>query len=117
LANDEDVELACCAGMLGEVLDEDLAEELAELMKALADAVRLRLLSSIASAPTGEICACELPALVGRAQPTTSHHLSILARHGLIEREQRGKWAWFRLRPERLEALRATLDPEAVPAG
>jgi ArsR family transcriptional regulator len=71
--------------------------------------VRLRLVSLIADAPTGEVCACDLPALLGRSQPTVSHHLSQLVRAGLIDREQRGKWAWFRLRAERLAAVRAAL--------
>jgi len=95
----------CCAPLLRSALDEEQAAELADLMKALADPVRLRLVSIVASAESGEVCACDLPALVDRSQPTVSHHLSLLARAGVLEREQRGKWAWFRLRPERLAAL------------
>lgn len=99
----------CCAPLLQAPLDEAQAEELAEMLKALADPVRLRLVSIIATAPSGEVCACDLPALVGRSQPTVSHHLSLLVRAAVIEREQRGKWAWFRLRPDRLAALGAVL--------
>jgi ArsR family transcriptional regulator len=95
----------CCAPLLRSQLDEEQASELAEVLKALADPVRLRLVSIIATAPTGEVCACDLPALVDRTQPTVSHHLSLLVRAGVLERDQRGKWAWFRLRPERLAAL------------
>lgn len=95
----------CCTPLSDPLLGEEDAEELATLMKALADPVRLRLLSLIAHAPTGEACACDLAAPVDRSQPTVSHHLSVLTRAGLIEREQRGKWAWFRARPGRLEQI------------
>jgi ArsR family transcriptional regulator, arsenate/arsenite/antimonite-responsive transcriptional repressor len=96
---------ACCAPLLRAALDEEQATELADLLKALADPVRLRLVSIVATAESGEVCACDLPALVGRSQPTVSHHLSLLAKSGILQREQRGKWAWFRLRRERLAAL------------
>ena len=95
----------CCAPLLQFALDEEQATELAEVLKALADPVRLRLVSIIGTAESGEVCACDLPALVERSQPTVSHHLSMLVKAGVLEREQRGKWAWFRLRPERLTAL------------
>lgn len=87
------------------ILDDDRSFELAELFKALADPVRLRLVSIIAAAPSGEVCACDFPGLVDRSQPTVSHHLSLLVKAGLLEREQRGKWAWFRIRRDRLSAL------------
>jgi ArsR family transcriptional regulator len=95
----------CCAPLLRSALDEDQASELAEVLKALADPVRLRLVSIIGTAESGEVCACDLPALVDRTQPTVSHHLSLLVKAGVLDREQRGKWAWFRVRPERLAAL------------
>jgi ArsR family transcriptional regulator len=95
----------CCAPLLRGALDEDEATELAELLKALADPVRLRLVSIIATSESLEACACDLPALVDRSQPTVSHHLSQLVGAGVLAREQRGKWAWFRLRPDRLAAL------------
>jgi ArsR family transcriptional regulator len=96
---------SCCAPLLQFALDEEQATDLAEVLKALADPVRLRLVSIIGTAESGEVCACDLPGLVERSQPTVSHHLSLLVKAGVIEREQRGKWAWFRLRPERLAAL------------
>lgn len=99
----------CCAPLLGSPLTEDDAHELADVLKALADPVRLRLVSIIASAAGGEVCACDLPGLVDRSQPTVSHHLSLLVRAGIVDREQRGKWAWFRLRPDRLAAVAGTL--------
>lgn len=97
----------CC--VLGPALDQQQAELLAGQLKALADPVRLRLLSLIASAPGGTVCACDLPGAVDRTQPTVSHHLGQLINAGLLEREQRGKWAWFRLVPNQLEAIRAAL--------
>jgi ArsR family transcriptional regulator len=95
----------CCTSLTGQPLAEADAEELAAILKAVADPVRLRLVSIIASSTNGEACACDLPELVERSQPTTSHHLGQLIKAGIVEREQRGKWAWFRLRPQRLEAL------------
>jgi ArsR family transcriptional regulator len=106
------VEALCCPPVTAGVLDEDTAVELASVLKALADPVRLRLVSLIAAAPTGEICACDLPALLDRSQPTVSHHLTQLVRAGLIDREQRGKWAWFRVRSEGFAAIRAALGDE-----
>jgi ArsR family transcriptional regulator, arsenate/arsenite/antimonite-responsive transcriptional repressor len=100
---------SCCTPLTEQLLDEDAAVELAGILKALADPVRLRLVSLIASSPTGEVCACDLPAQLDRSQPTMSHHLSQLVKAGLVEREQRGRWAWFRLRPQRLDALCAVL--------
>lgn len=104
-----DARAGCCPPLCTAVLDEPQADELAQLLKALADPVRLRLVSLIAAAPTGEVCACDLPDAVDRSQPTVSHHLTHLVRAGVLEREQRGKWAWFRLRRERLSALREAL--------
>jgi ArsR family transcriptional regulator, arsenate/arsenite/antimonite-responsive transcriptional repressor len=103
------VEALCCPPVTATVLDEAAAVELAGVLKALADPVRLRLVSLIAAASTGELCACDLPALLDRSQPTVSHHLTQLVRAGLIDREQRGKWAWFRIRPDAFAALRAAL--------
>ena len=100
----------CCPGLFDAVLDEGQAEELAVLFKALADPVRLRLLSIMAAAATGEVCACDLPALVGRSQPTISHHLSQLTSAGIVLREQRGKWAWFRLQPDRFSTIINALE-------
>lgn len=103
------VEAICCSPVTAGALGEAEAEELAAVLKALADPVRLRLVSLIAAAPTGEICTCDLPALVDRSQPTVSHHLTQLVRAGLLERDQRGKWAWFRIRPEGFASVRAAL--------
>ncbi len=101
----------CC--VLESPLDDEQATELAEHLKALADPVRLRLLSMIATAPTAELCACDLPEALHRSQPTISHHLAQLVHAGIIEREQRGKWAYFRLAGDGLSAIRAALGEGA----
>lgn len=100
----------CCEPVLSEAISPEEAESLAGAFKVLADPIRLRLLSLIANAPEGEVCACDLVEPVGRSQPTVSHHLSILTEAGLLERQQRGKWAWFRVVPERVEVLRQALS-------
>ena len=101
----------CC--VFDAPLDDDQAGELAVQLKAMADPVRLRILSIIATASSGEVCACVFPDALGRSQPTVSHHLHQLTSVGLIAREQRGKWAWFRLAPERLASVRAALGEGA----
>lgn len=99
----------CCAPVLDRALDEDQAQELAMAFKVLSDPIRLRLFSLVATAPGGEVCGCDLTAPVDRSQPTVSHHLSILVEAGLLSREKRGKWAWFRAVPERVAILRDAL--------
>jgi len=99
----------CCHPVLIEPIDPAEAKELAAAFKLLADPVRLRMLSLIANAPGGEMCACDLPAAIGRSQPTVSHHLSLLTDAGLLSREQRGKWAWFRVERARVAVLRDAL--------
>ncbi len=105
----ERTELGCCEPFTESALAEPAAVELASVFKALADPVRLRLLSIVASAPTGEACACDLTEPVGRSQPTVSHHMSVLVDAGLVQREQRGRWAWYRVDAERLEQVRSLL--------
>jgi len=102
----------CCPPGLEPTLAEAEADELATLLKAVADPVRLRLITLIAQA--GEACACDLPELLGRSQPTISHHLKVLVEAGLLEREKRGKWAWFTLAPERLAELSQALAPQTI---
>lgn len=99
----------CCTPITEDALSDAEATELATTFKAIADPVRLRLLSVIATAPTGEVCACDFPEIFERSQPTMSHHLGLLVKAGLLEREQRGKWAWFRVVPERLDTLATVL--------
>jgi ArsR family transcriptional regulator len=105
---------ACCESLLAAPLSDDEAAALSAGFAVLADPVRLRLLSMIATAP-GEVCACDFIEPLDRSQPTISHHLSVLVRAGLLHREQRGRWAYFRAVPERLAVLRDALDP-AMPS-
>lgn len=99
----------CCPAVLSSPLSEVKAEELAVAFAVLADPVRLRLLSLLVSAESGEACVCELVEPVGRSQPTVSHHLRILADAGLIVGDKRGRWVWYRAVPGRLDQLRSVL--------
>lgn len=99
----------CCAPLLARPLDGGDALVLAATFKALADPVRLQLLSLIAAAPSGTACSCDLEAPVGKSQPTVSHHLSILAEAGLITKEKVGRWVNCTLVPERVAQLRDLL--------
>ena len=102
-------EQACCASVGSVEFDTDDAAELARGFHALADPVRLHLLSMIAACgPTGA-CVCDLVGPSGRSQPTVSHHLKILRDAGLVTSEKRGTWAWYRVQPERLAQLRRSL--------
>ena len=103
----------CCPELFAAPLDEHDAAELASLLKVLADPARLRLVSMIAASPAGEVCACDVAEPLGRSQPTVSHHLSQLVKAGILEREQRGRWAWFRLCDERLAGVARSLAPRA----
>jgi ArsR family transcriptional regulator len=85
------------------------AGELARSFAALADPARLRVLSLLASAEAGEVCACDLVEPVGRSQPTVSDHLKVLSEAGLIVGDKRGRWIWYRALPDRLAQLRAAL--------
>lgn len=99
----------CCAAPGSAPLDRDEADAVARLLKAVADPVRLQIISIVRCSEGGEVCACDLPAPLGLSQPTVSHHLKVLVDAGLLERERRGQWAWFRLVPERLELARRSL--------
>lgn len=103
----------CCPSVLEAPLTEDQAVEVARMFAALADPVRLRLLSLVAA--TDEVCSCDLQAPLGKSQPTVSHHTKALAEAGLIIGERRGKWVWWRVVPERLAALQGALA--LTPAG
>ena len=77
---------------------------------ALADPVRLRVLSILAASPEGEVCVCDFVEPLGKSQPTVSHHLKILSEAGLVQGDRRGKWVWYSLNRERLAQLRAAID-------
>ncbi|MGE5289315.1 MAG: ArsR/SmtB family transcription factor [Micromonosporaceae bacterium] len=95
-------------------LSEPDAAALARAFAALSDPARLRLLSMIAAQPGAEVCACELAGPLGRSQPTVSHHLKVLFAAGLVDRDKRGAWVWYRVVPERLAALQAALALDGV---
>lgn len=97
----------CCSSVTETPLDEEEAIELAGVLAAMADPVRLRLLSLVAA--QGEVCSCDLQEPLGRSQPTVSHHTRILAEAGLITGEKRGKWTWWSVEPDRLAAVRRAL--------
>lgn len=112
------MESDCCAPITEETLSPEQAHDMANDFKVLADPVRLRLLSLIAAMPEGEVCACDLNEPLERSQATVSHHLSVLTKAGLITREQRGKWAWFSVAPDRAEFVRSVLTGQpAVSVG
>jgi len=101
---------ACCAPLLAEAITEGEAVVLARRFAALGDPVRLRLLSLLATAPEGCVCACDLVEPVGRSQPTVSHHLKILREAGLVTSERRGVNIWYGVVPAAVAALRGALD-------
>lgn len=100
---------ACCAPLVHEVLGQADAETLARQFAALADPARLRLVSLLANASGGAVCACDLVEPVGRSQPTVSHHLKVLAQAGLVTSERRGRNIWYAVVPSALEALHGAL--------
>lgn len=103
----------CCTPETGSALGAEEAEQLAAVLKAVAEPTRLRLLSMVAASPGREACVCDLTEPVGLSQPTISHHMKVLVDAGLLEREKRGVWAYYRLVPERLGAVAAALTPRA----
>jgi len=104
-------ETACCAPVTGGALDVDEAQQLARMFKALGDPTRVRLLSLIAAQPEREACICDLTEPVGLSQPTVSHHMKQLVDAGLAEREQRGRWAYYRVVDSTLALLSDALKP------
>ena len=101
----------CCASVLSTPLGTVDATELARGFNALADPVRLRVLSMLAAAPAGEICVCDFIGPLGKTQGTISHHLKILGEAGLVHGERRGKWVWYSLDRDRLATLRSAIEP------
>jgi len=101
----------CCTPVLHARLAKRDAEELATAFRAVADPGRLQLLSFIAAQPGEEACVCNLTKPLGLSQPTVSHHLKVLFEAGLLGRERRGSWVYYRILPERMAALRDALAP------
>lgn len=99
----------CCAPLSREIVKPDAAETLSRQFAALSDPVRVRLVSLLANADEGAVCACDLVEPVGKSQPTVSHHLKVLADAGLVTSERAGRNIWYAAVPGALEALRAAL--------
>jgi ArsR family transcriptional regulator, arsenate/arsenite/antimonite-responsive transcriptional repressor len=100
---------ACCAPLGAPSLTDDQAQATARVFKALADPARVKILNRLATSPE-PVCVCEFTEPLGLSQPTVSHHLKKLLDAGLLEREQRGTWAYYSLRPDALGGLAAALD-------
>lgn len=100
-----DQALACCAPLAREAMGEDEARQVAPLLKALADPVRLRLMSLVLSHAGGEACVCDLTPQFDLSQPTVSHHLKVLHEAGLLDREKRGTWVYYQAKPEAMAAI------------
>ena len=106
---------ACCAPLSAQPLTAEQAEQVAPLLKALADPVRLRLMSLVASHEGGEACVCDLSEAFDLTQPTISHHLKVLHECGLLDREKRGVWVYYRARTDALANLAALISaPEGA---
>jgi ArsR family transcriptional regulator len=101
--------VACCSPLMKQPLTSDQAERVAPLLKALADPVRLRLLSLVASHADGEACVCDLNDAFDLSQPTISHHLKVLHEVGLLDRTKRGVWVYYAIKPEALADLGALI--------
>jgi ArsR family transcriptional regulator len=108
---------ACCPPLSAQPLSQAQAELVAPLLKALADPVRLRLMSLVASHPGGEACVCDLNGAFDLSQPTISHHLKVLHDAGLLDRDKRGVWVYYRARPGALASLGTLIgSPEPAPS-
>jgi ArsR family transcriptional regulator len=105
--------IACCQPLAAPSLSDDDISSTAALFKALSDPARVKIVNVLAGAPD-PVCACEFEPALGLSQPTVSHHLRKLTEAGLLEREQRGKWAYFSLRREAIEKLAAVADLKGV---
>jgi ArsR family transcriptional regulator, arsenate/arsenite/antimonite-responsive transcriptional repressor len=103
-------DLETCPTLVEAPLAEAEAEALAATLRVIADPARLRLISFIAAQPGSEACVCNLTAPVGLSQPTVSHHLKLLHDSGILDRERRGRWVHYSLRPEALDLLASVLS-------
>ncbi|WGD38527.1 metalloregulator ArsR/SmtB family transcription factor [Lysinibacter sp. HNR] len=108
-------QITCCAPGAERVLNTTQADDLGRILKVISDPTRLRLLSMIAAADGGELCACDMPKPLGIKQPTVSHHLKIMTDSGILAREKRGVWAHYRVIPEVIDSLAFVLTSIAHP--
>ena len=107
--------VACCAPLLAEPMSTDQAEQVAALLKALADPVRLRIMSLVAAHAGGEACVCDITDAFELSQPTISHHLKVLHELGLLDREKRGVWVHYRVNADALRSVGACLGTMPEP--
>ena len=105
--------VACCSPLVQEPISEEQAEKIAPLLKAIADPVRLRLLSLVASHAEGEACVCDLNEAFALSQPTISHHLKVLHAAGLLDRSKRGVWVYYKVNDEAMAGLAALIGGTA----
>jgi len=98
----------CCSPLFSGHLKPDEAVQMAAIFRVLGEPARLQLLNLIAAQPTGEACVCQLTEPLGLSQPTVSHHLKVMYEAGLLEKERRGTWIYYRIVPSRIESLRNT---------
>jgi ArsR family transcriptional regulator len=108
--------LDCTPLFAGAALDERSAVRLAGVLRVLADPARLRILSLLQAQPSNEACVCHLTDFLGLGQPTVSHHLRVLFDAGLVQRERRGNWVYYRAVPGALAGVRAALGGELFPS-
>lgn len=106
----------CCTPLFGGVMDDSEATDMAPMLAALGDPVRLRILSMLAAAPGGSACGCDLEEPLGLSQPTVSHHLKILREAGLVEGRREGRWVYYSVVAARLDEITEALKPVRVPA-
>lgn len=112
--------VACCSPLLAEPMSTEQAEQVAALLKALADPVRLRIMSLVAAHADGEACVCDITEAFELSQPTISHHLKVLHKLGLLDRDKRGVWVHYRVNADALRSLGACIgtlpDTDRTPA-
>src|SRR3954465_15601568 len=108
--------LACCTPLTGTPMSAEQAEQVVPLLKALADPVRLRLVSLIAASAGGEAFVCDLNNAFDLTQATISHHLKVLHSAGLLDRDKRGVWVYYGVKPEALAAVANLFDTPALPS-
>ncbi|WP_034268131.1 ArsR/SmtB family transcription factor [Haloechinothrix halophila] len=115
MSNQSETTESCSPPLIAEPLTQEQATDLARTVKALADPVRLRLLSLIASHAGGEVCVCDLSGAFELSQPTISHHLKVLRQVGLVTSERRGTWVYYRADLDALRRLSTALVGDATP--
>ena len=108
--------IECCAPLRADAMSDDEAEATAHLFKALADPARVRIVNLLATSGGEPVCICNLTGPLGLSQPTVSHHMKRLLDAGLVDREQRGKWAYFALKSDAVEKLALVADLKGAPA-